>query len=397
MTKTTIVLSALMIATSASAQQQWTITGQTVPELVAVDQMMQDIMQENDIRGGSVAIAKDGRLVYARGFTWDQPAVEPIQPTTLFRIGSIGKSITSIAIHQLIEQSLLTYGTPVLPTLDLQPHGGGQVDQWLDSVTVDHLLTHTSGMYSLDDIYTAADVVAAAHGVAPPPTKSEIVSYIIAQPFIFEPDTNWDYNNYGYIMLGMLAEQVIGLDFPEYVLDNIFRPVGVSRARMAHTLPNDLAPTETDYDGVEGDPYATMAEQGFAAGLILMSAPDLARIYSALFDHPEASGLLDDQTVEAMLSTPFAPGEELGYGRGWVNEDYFANVGHPIGAFTDPGDGLQVFGHGGGGSGVHTLALWRSDGIVFAKTRLLNPSNSPRSPRGPTTISGSRSGSRASP
>ena len=363
-TKTITVLCALMISTTVSAQQQWTVTGQEVPGLAAVDQMMREIMQDYDIRGGSVAIAKDGRLVYARGFTWDQSEVEPVQPTTLFRLGSIGKSITSIATHQLIEQGLLTYGTPVLPILDLQPLGGGQADPWLDTVTVDHLLTHTSGMYSLG-AYTAGDVVAAAHGVEPPPTRQEITSYIIAQPFLFEPGTFWDYNNYGYIMLGMLAEKITGRDFPEYVFDNIFRPVGVSRARMAHSLRSDLAPTETTYDGVEGDPYAVPVENGFAAGLMVMSAPDLARVYSALFDHPGASGLLDSQTVESMLSTPFAAGEELGYGRGWVNEDFFINLGHTVGWLTNPNDDHRIYAHGGGGPGVHTLALWRSDGIVF--------------------------------
>jgi hypothetical protein len=208
-------------------------------------------------------------------------------------------------------------------------------------------------------------VVAAAHGVDQPPTKREIVSYIIAQPFIFQPGSNWDYNNYGYIMLGMVAERLIGPDFPEYVLDNIIRPVGVGRTRMAHTLPNDLAPTETDYDGVEGDPYATIAEIGFAAGLLVMSAPDLARVYSALFDDPQASGLLDNETVEAMLSTPYASGEALGYGRGWKNRDFFVNANIDLGWLTDLDDGLQLYGHGGGGSGVHTLALWRSDGITF--------------------------------
>jgi CubicO group peptidase (beta-lactamase class C family) len=361
---TVIVFGGLVTATTASGQQEWTVTGQEVPELAAVDLMMQEIMQENDIRGGSIAITKDGRLVYARGFTWDQPNAEPVQPTTLFRIGSIGKSITSIAIHQLIEKGLLAYDTMVAETLGLQPPPGRSTDPWLDSVTVDHLLTHTSGMYA-HGFATVADVVVDTLGVEAPPTKSEIISFIISIPFFFEPGTSWDYNNFGYIMLGMLSEQLTGLDFPEYVFDNVLRPVGVSRARMAHTLRSDLAPNETTYDGLEGDPYATSAETGFAAGLIVMSAPDLARVYSSLFDHPDASGLLEQETVDAMLSTPFAAGEDLGYARGWIIEDFFVNSGHLAGALTDPDDGLEVYGHGGGGSGVHTLAMWRSDGITF--------------------------------
>ena len=360
----TALIALMMVAIVAAAQQQWTITGQDVPELAAVDQMMREIMQENDIRGGSVAIAKDGRLVYARGFTWDQPAVEPVQPTTLFRIGSISKSITSVAIHQLIERGLLAHSTLVQPILGLQPPPGRSTDPLFGSVTVDHFLTHTSGMYA-HNVYTVGDVVTAALGVEGPPTKREITSFMPTVPFLFEPETSWDYNNFGYIMLGMLAEQVTGRDFPEYVFDNIFRPVGVSRARMPHSLPSELAPTETTYDGVDGNPYTEIAENAFAAGLMVMSAPDLARLYSSIFDHPEASGLLDNQTFEAMVSIPFAAGEELGYGRGWVNKDFFINSGHTVGWLTNPNDTHRIHSHSGGGMGVHTLALWRSDGIVF--------------------------------
>ena len=309
----TMSFMAISIAATASAQRQWTVTGQEVPELAAVDQMMREIMQENDIRGGSVAVAKDGRLVYARGFTWDQPGVEPVHPTTLFRIGSIAKSITSVAIHQLIEQGLLTHSTLVQPILGLRPPPGRSADPLFGSVTVDHFLTHTSGMYAHDP-YTVIDVVTAELAIETPPTKREITSFMPTVPFFFEPETSWDYNNYGYIMLGMLAEQVTGCDFPEYVFDNIFRPIGVSRARMPHSLPTELAPTETAYDGVNGNAYTEIAENSFAAGLMVMSAPDLARLYSSLFDHPEASGLLDNQTFEEMLSIP-VPSGAIFYGR----------------------------------------------------------------------------------
>jgi CubicO group peptidase (beta-lactamase class C family) len=359
-----VCLVTFMVSATAVAQRQWTVTGQEVPELVAVDQMMQSMMQDYNIRGGSVAIVKDGRLVYARGFTWDQPGVEPIQPTTLFRIGSISKSITSVAIHQLIEDHLLSYDTRVAETLDLHPPPGWSADSRLASVTVDHLLTHTSGMY-VHDTYTVEDAVALRLGVEPPPTKQEIISFIISVPFIFNPGTSWDYNNYGYLMLGMLAEAATGRDFPEYVFDKLFRPVGVGRARMGHTLRNDLAPTETTYDGLNGDPYAAPVEHAFAAGLAVMSAPDLARLYSALFDDPQATGLLESQTIAEMLSFPFTSGEDLGYGRGWFNEDFFVNSGHTVGWLTDPHDNLEIHAHSGGGTGVHTLALWRSDGIVF--------------------------------
>jgi len=242
-----------------------------VSELADVDQMMQDIMQEYEIRDATAAIAKDGRLVYARGFTWGEPEVEPVQPTALFRTGSIGKALTSVAVHQVLEEGNLGYETPVTSVLDLQALPDAQTDPRLDETTVDHLLTHTSGMYSEDNVYNVADVVAEAVGEGPPPTTDEVFSYIVSHPFIFDPTTSWDYNNYGYMMLGEMVATITETNFSEYVQENIFRSVGVGRARVAHMLENELAPTEVDYDGLEGDPYKAILDHGRAghgAGLL---------------------------------------------------------------------------------------------------------------------------------
>jgi hypothetical protein len=162
----------------------------------------------------------------------------------------------------------------------------------------------------------------------------------------------------------MLAEKVTGVDFPEYVHDNLFRAVGVGRARMAHAQRADLAPTERHYVGdYEGDPYSMGWENAYAAGGMVMSAPDLARLYTALFDDPDASGLLRSDTVESMLSLPFAASRQNGYGRGWIFERFFVASGHTMGWLTNPNDNFEVYAHGGGGPGVHAIALWRTDGI----------------------------------
>lgn len=354
----------LLAVATASAERRWTVTGIEVPELAAIDEMVHDQMLRYDIRGASVAIAKGGRLVYARGYTWDDADVEPVLPTTLFRTGSIAKAITSIAVHRLIERGLLDYDTPVAATLGLQPLPGEQSDPRLAGVTVDHLLTHTSGMSSVDSVYEVDEVVAAAVG-AGPPTKREIISYIIGLPFMFDSGTAWDYNNYGYMMLDELVRRATGESYSEYVVDQIFHRVGVGRARVAHQLPRDRVPTETDYDGIEGEAYGLTLENAVAAGGWVMAAPDMARLFSVLFDGEEAGGLLEQDTIESMLSLPFPVSAELGYGRGWINEDFFLGSGHTMGWFTDPDDGLEVYGHGGGGTGIHALAVWRSDGIVF--------------------------------
>ncbi len=355
----------LLLAGAAGAQRQWTVTGREVPELREIDRMVQLQMVSYGIRGAEVAIAKDGRLVYARGFTWDEPGVEPVQPTTLFRTGSIAKAITSIAVHQLIERGLLSYETLVAPILDLRPLPGEHTDPRLATVTVDHLLTHTSGLSSVDSVYVIDERVAAAVGAGPPPTKREILSYVVGQPFMFDPGTVWDYNNYGYIMLDQLIEHASGEPFEQYVLDHIFRRAGVGRARVAHQLLSERVPTETTYDGLEGPAYGVSLENATAAGGWVMAAPDMARLFSVLFDSADGEGLLARSTIDSMLALPFPASVALGYGRGWIDERFFLDSGHTVGWFIDPDDGLDVYGHGGGGTGIHALAVWRSDGVVF--------------------------------
>jgi CubicO group peptidase (beta-lactamase class C family) len=360
----------MMVAGAAAAQRRWTVTGQDVAGFAVIDEMIRDQMMLHDISASSVAITKNGRLVYTRGYTWDQPDVDPAQPTSLFRTGSIAKSITSIAIHQLIEDGLLSYDTKVAETLGLEPPPGRTADPWLDLVTVDHLLTHTVGWDKHDggiDPMVFRDVwIALSLGVLPPPTRHQIATFMTGEPFQFYPGTRWAYCNFGYLLLQMLAEKVTGVDFPEYVHDNIFRPVGVGRARMAHSLRADLAPTERHYVGdYEGDPYEMGWENVYAAGGMVMSAPDLARVYTALFDDPEATGLLRSETIDAMLSLPSSVTRDQGYGRGWIHEKFFDDMGKNLGGYVNLNDAREVYGHGGGGPGVHAIALWRTDGFGF--------------------------------
>jgi CubicO group peptidase (beta-lactamase class C family) len=370
--QTVALFAALTVVSAATAtnRNQWTVTGQEVPAFEAIDDMIRNQMMLHDISASSVAITKDGRLVYARGYTWDEVDVEPVQPTSLFRTGSIAKSITSIAIHQLIEDGLLTYDTRVARTLGLQPPRGRSVDPWLDLVTVDHLLTHTVGWDKyhggIDPMVFRDMWVALSLRVLPPPTRHQIATFMTGEDFQFYPGTRWAYCNFGYLLLQMLAEKVTGVDFPEYVNNHLFRPVGVGRARMAHSPRADLAPTERVYVGdYEGDPYAMGWENAYAAGGMVVSAPDLARLYTALFDDPDASGLLRADTIASMLSLPFTASRQQGYGRGWIFEKFALDSGHTIGWLTDPNDDLEVYWHGGGGPGVHAIALWRTDGIGF--------------------------------
>jgi CubicO group peptidase (beta-lactamase class C family) len=339
----------VLIASTASAQRVFTVTGREVPAMAAFDEILQDHMQQYDIDGAALAITLGGRLVLARGYTWAPPGAEVITPTHLFRIASMSKPITSVAIHQLIERGLLSYDTPVADTLGLVAPPGTEPDPALDRVIVDHLLYHAGG-WDREQTYDPMDydaTIASRLGVELPITKYDIAHFMTGEPLQHEPGTRSVYCNYGYSLLGLLIERVTGRDYTEWVRENVFAPIGVSRPRRGHSVRDELAPTEAGYRSTWGDPYGYDIENADAPGGWVMSAPDYVRFLSSLFD-PEESVLLGRESIENML-TPWVEGH--GYARGWE-------------VMRDAETGLERYSHGGGLPGTLTQGVWLSVGLA---------------------------------
>jgi CubicO group peptidase (beta-lactamase class C family) len=333
----------------AAQDRVWTETGPTGPGFEEVDAAIRSFMQQWEVPGAAVAATYQGRLIFARGYTWDDPAVEPVQPTSLFRIASMSKPITSVAVHQLIEQGLLSYDTRIADALGLEPAPGATVDPWLAEVTVDHLLYHTGGWdrdLAFDPMFYDSHIAVALR-VGRPISKHDIATFMTGQEMQFEPGSRYAYSNYGYALLGLLIEQVTGRDYSEWVAENVFHPIGVGRPRRGHTRSAEAAPGEVRYYAAQGEnPYSSNIENMDAHGGWVLSAPDYARFMSALFDDPDSSPLLTRESIEAMVRTN--PATSTAYGRGWT---------------TFSLGGLQLFGHEGGLPGTVTNARWASDGL----------------------------------
>ncbi len=335
-----------MVAVPAAAQDQvWTQTGEPVPGWEAVDDAIRTYMQTWNIPGAVAALSYQGRLIFTHGYTWDSPEVEPVQPTSLFRIASMSKPITSVAIHQLIERGLLSYDTRVADALGLEPPPGQEPDPWLAEVTVDHLLYHTGGWdrgLAFDPMFHD-EAIASALGVDLPISKADIATYMTGQEMQFRPGSRFAYSNYGYALLGLLIEKVTGRDYSEWVAENVLQPIGVGRPRRGHTVADERAPGEVRYYGRVGeDPYRWNIENMDAHGGWVVSAPDYLRFMSALFDDPDSSPLLERSSIESMLVVnPLSGGSE--YAQGWV--------------VLQEGEGVR-YQHGGSLPGTLTMATW---------------------------------------
>jgi CubicO group peptidase (beta-lactamase class C family) len=123
-------------------------TGDADPRLAAYDSLMMDFMLKYRPPGAALAVSKDGRLVYARGFGFaDVERREPARPLSLFRIASISKPFTSTAVFQLVQQGRLRLDDKVFAILKLQPflERGARLDERIHAITVHHCLQHTAG------------------------------------------------------------------------------------------------------------------------------------------------------------------------------------------------------------------------------------------------------------
>jgi CubicO group peptidase (beta-lactamase class C family) len=348
---TVLIVLSLITLPAVAQQRVWTETGEPVAGWEFVDAGVRDYFQTWAVPGGSLALAVQGRLVFSRGYTWDLPDAEVVQPDSLFRIASASKPITSVAIHQLIERGLLSYDTRVVDVLDLQPPPGRQSDPRLADVTVDHLLYHTGGWdrdESFDPMFMDV-VIAASLGVDLPISKHDIATYMTGQPLQFDPGSRYAYSNYGYCLLGLIIEEITGRDYSEWVGENVFQPIGIGRPRRGHAAIYERVPGEVRYYGSGGeDPYRWNIENMDAHGGWIVAAPDYVRFLSALFDDFDASPLLRRQSIQNMVRVNHATNEF--YGRGW---DVFEEHGQ------------MVYSHSGSLPGTLTQTRWTS-GIAFA-------------------------------
>src|SRR5437868_2489777 len=121
------------------------VTGTAVPALAAFDEAMQQYMSEIKCSSGTIAIMKDGKIVFERGYGWsDKDRKVPTQPDTMMRIASVTKPITSAAVKHLIAEKKFAYDTKAFEYIGIAP-GGAVSDQRIYSITVKNLLEHRGG------------------------------------------------------------------------------------------------------------------------------------------------------------------------------------------------------------------------------------------------------------
>lgn len=291
-----------------------------------------------NLPGVAVAVVRDGRLIFSRGYGVADPATgTPLDPRALFRVASLSKPITAAAVLRLVDQGRLRLDTPAFPLLNLGP----PADARLHQITIGHLLHHAGGWDSAvsGDPMFAPRTVAAAMGVASPPDAATVVRYLVGRPLDFAPGSRHAYANVGYTVLGRVIETVTGQPYETHVRD-MLAEIGITRMRTGHSLRAErdaaevvyqadpgLGLTDSVYDRAPG-PVA-WPDGGFALepmdahGGWVGSAVDMAVFASALGSLPQRR-LLSPASVAALADKPtYVPGTAVDwYGLGWQVNNY---------------------------------------------------------------------------
>jgi N-acyl-D-amino-acid deacylase len=326
---------------AAHATNEIPITGIPVPGMESFDRIVADLMAKWQIPGGQVAVTKDGRLVFAHGYGQaDVDLKQLVQPDSLFRIASISKPITAVAVLKLAEEGRLDLDAKAFRILDhLKPPTGASVDPRMWDITIRELLQHSGGWdrtKSFDPMFISTKA-AQAVGVAPPASCETVIRYMLGQRLDFDPGTKYAYSNFGYCVLGRIIEKVTGQKYEDYVRANLLGPIGITDMRIGHMQLKDRAENEVHYYDYLGAPLVQSVfpdvtsvvpapygdfylEAMDSHGGWIASAVDLVR-FAVSIDGERQPAFLTPESVQIMTSRPAPPlwvGEDYWYGMGWM-------------------------------------------------------------------------------
>ena len=289
-------------------------------EFYPAEKTINAFLKKWTIAGASVAIAKDGKLIYAKGFGYADTATRTqTQPYSQFRIASISKLITAIGIMKLQEQGKLSVNDSVFGPGGIlnDPYFSNPKDKRVNSITVAHLLSHEGGWSQRygDQMFMPV-VIAKAMGVKAPVDTKTIVRYALNKKLQYTPGKGKAYSNLGYSILGLIIEKVSGMPYEDFCRKTIFEPLGIYDMKIAGNLPSEKAPFEATYyipsdialkpciyDSDEmvqpcygGNDITALG----GAGAWVATTPDLMRLLLAVDGFGTRPDILNDESIRFM-------------------------------------------------------------------------------------------------
>jgi D-alanyl-D-alanine carboxypeptidase len=255
-----------------------------------IDALVQAAMLHQHLPGLSLAVAHNGRILYARGYGLrDIAAHEPADAHTIYNIASNTKQFTAAAIMLLQQDGKLSVDDRLSRYIPSYPQAG--------RITLRELLNHTSGIPDYTDL---SDVPHHA-------TAMQFFDLVAKLPLHFTPGTRYEYSNTNFMVLGIIVEQVSKMSYGEFLAHRIFQPIGMTETStrvVPQSRPNGAVGYSYVHPNVKPIPQ-TIDDLGYGDGTINSSVIDLVKWDTAL----DAGRVVDASSFREMTTPPRAQGE----------------------------------------------------------------------------------------
>jgi N-acyl-D-amino-acid deacylase len=354
-------------------------TGSALPGLGPYDELMVALIRKWDVAGAGLAVARRDKLLLVRGYGLaNKEKSARVEPTSLFRLASLSKTVTAVAVLQLVQDGRLRLDDRVLPILgDMGPRPGRIADTRIHDITVRHLLQHLGGFNrarSGDVVFLpgAADAARRQGGPLPPDCPT-ILRDTLERKLDFTPGERFAYSNIGYCILGRVVERVAGMPYEVYARERVLAPAGAARMKVGRTLEAaEGEVTYYDYRGAKKEkampgfglqlaprPYGTFAMETMDSyGGWIGTPVDYLRFILAI-DGRRGEALLNAATVAEMN----APSRRQAAAAD--DEDNAEGASYSLGIRVHQlKNGLNLW-HTGSLPGTSTIAVRTADGFAW--------------------------------
>ncbi len=309
-------------------------------------------MQQYNVPGLSVAVGRAGALIYEDAFGWaDREKREAVSPMHLFRIASVTKPITSVAIFSLIEESRIQltdriFGPGAITGTD---YGRPPFHPQVDEITVENLLTHTGGGWSnahADPMFMNLEM-----------NHAQLIEWTLRnRPLDNPPGQHYAYSNFGYCVLGRVVEKISRQSYEAYVRNSLLKRCGINDMMIAGNTLAQRQPREVKYYGQGDNPYGMNVARMDSHGGWIARPADIVEFFMHVDGFPAPPNILKPQTIRTMTTASVA---NAGYAKGWA-----------VNKFNN-------WWHSGSLPGTATIAVRTRSGFCWAAFANTRRSNSP--------------------
>lgn len=254
--------------------------------------------------GATALVSRNGQIIYKKAFGMANLELNvPMQVDNVFWVASIGKQFTAVAILQLMEQGKLNLQDEITKFIPDYPTQGNKI-------TIEHLLTHTSGIHNFSGMKDPEKKLALDC------TPNEVIDFFKNLPMRFSPGTKWEYSNSGYFLLGYIIEKITSKPYSEYLEENFFKPLGMTNSLFANSkriINNRVGAYSYSDNGFENS-RPLNATIIYSAGAIQSSVEDFYKWQQAVHSFK----LVKKETLDkAFTRYKLTDGKETDYGYGW--------------------------------------------------------------------------------